>query len=235
MPYGGYGLHREASTATGGPGRFRPHRGERPVCGSGPFLPARVIPRVCLPSHSAMASPWLPAASPNRNRPARACRSIPTFSHHRANWSNVGSLGLGRARRGPLDSRTASSDGQRLQAPFDGRRGGTGHGLVRGRDRDRSTPFSSGPRPELRGLRPGVPEGERCRASLRDSGACDRLLAARGTRRGGGACVGRDASAHGRATRRECLPFKVRGGRGTPPGTDRIADAGPHARNLALG
>ena len=210
MPYGGSGLPREASTATRGLGRFSPHRRERPVCGFGPLLPARFIPRASLPSHSAMASPCFFVVSPNRSGRAGVRRSTSALSHHRADGGDVGGFGLGRARGGPLDSRSTSSGGQRLQAQYVGRRGGAGHGLVRRRDGNRGTAISLGPRPKLHGFCPGVPEGERYRAPARDTGACHWHLAADGAPRRGSPRIGWDASALGRATRRGRTNFTVR-------------------------
>ena len=60
-------------------------------------------------------------------------------------------------------------------------------------------------------------------------------MAAGGAPRCGGPRLGRDTSARRGASRRECHRRTVRGSQGAPPGTDRIADAGPPARNVALG
>jgi len=101
MPFGGSGLHREASTATRGFGRSRPHCRERLIRGLGLLLPARVFPRACLPSHSAMSLPQFSAVSSDRSRRTRVHRgtrrATPGFSHHRARRCSVCGTCLGGA------------------------------------------------------------------------------------------------------------------------------------------
>ena len=118
-----------------------------------------------------MASPWFFVVSPNRSGRAGVRRSTSALSHHRADGGDVGGFGLGRARGEPLDSRSTSGGGQRLQAQYVGRRGGAGHGLVRRRDGNRGTAISLGPRPKLQrvlsgrsrgGAIPGSRPGHRC-------------------------------------------------------------------------
>ena len=122
------------------------------------FPPALSLALVCLP-----ILPWLRPGFLRSPRTAvdaqESVEVLPHFPVTVQTGGDVGGLGISRARGGPLDSRSTSCGGQRLQAQYCRRCGGAGHRLVRRWDGNRGTSISLGRRPELRGFCPGLQRG----------------------------------------------------------------------------